>query len=308
MTAPNPVIPGASLLVTRRILDGRFHLRPDAKVNQAIAFALAYSASKHGIELYSAEALSNHCHEIICDPDGTHPLFRRDFHQLVTRSVNVYRGTREAKWSPDRNPPVILADRESVLEGVSYNIANAPNHGLVDKAEDWPGFMSRIEDLAGPPRIIKRPEGLYDPNGDVPETIELRFVKPAVLSDMTDDEYRAEISRRLKLKCAEARARRREAGIDVVGREAILATDPKDRPSKELPLGQLKPRLACKDKTLRIAFLRWITAFRKAHRAARKRFDAGERDVAFPMSTYLHVLRYGVTCEGKGPPAFGWAG
>jgi len=308
VTAPNPVIPGASLLVTRRILDGRFHLRPDAKVNQAIAFALAYSASKHGIELYSAEALSNHCHEVIRDPRGAQPLFRRDFHQLVTRSVNVCRGTSEAKWSPDRNPPAILADREAVLDAIAYNISNAAQHDLVDKAEDWPGFMSRIEDLAGPPQIIRRPEGLYDPKGDVPETIELRFVKPAALSDMTDDEYRAEISRRVELKCAEARDRRREADTDVLGRDAILAADPEDRPSEDLPLGQLKPTLKCKDRTLRIAFARWIKAFRKAHRAARELFDAGEYDVAFPVGTFLHLQRYGVTCKGNGPPEFGWVG
>ena len=54
MTAPNPVVPGSNVFNTRRTLDGIFHLRPDAEVNQRIEFAPGYAAGKHNIDLYSS--------------------------------------------------------------------------------------------------------------------------------------------------------------------------------------------------------------------------------------------------------------
>ena len=48
MTLPVPVFKNADILNTRRILDGRFHLRPDPGTNQIIEFALAYTAMKYG--------------------------------------------------------------------------------------------------------------------------------------------------------------------------------------------------------------------------------------------------------------------
>ncbi|MEM7165393.1 MAG: hypothetical protein AAF581_08015 [Planctomycetota bacterium] len=303
MTAPNPVLKNASILNSRRIHEGRHHLRPDPVVNALAKYSLAYAAERFDILLYSHCSLSNHQHTTGFDPHGQHPLFRREFHSLMTRSVNCHRGTSEAKWSPNRKSPVILWDVESVLDEIAYSIANPCLHDLVDSPEEWPGFISTIERLAGPPEWVRRPSVFYDQKGDLPELVQLQFVKPPCVADWSDDEYRAEIVRRVDQKCRDARAQRRRERRTVVGRVAVLDADPSDRAMTPLPLGELNPRVACKSVNLRIAILLWLKWFRLEHREARVAFESGEREVVFPFATYWHVLRYGVNCSTTGPPA-----
>lgn len=303
VTLPVPVFKSVSILSTRRIHEGRFHLRPDPVVTQCIEYALAYSANKYNIELYAAFCASNHLHDSFFDPEGRHPEFRRDFHSLVTRWVNRLRGMSEAKWSPDHKSPVLLHDTEALLDKIAYVIANPCMHDLVDEPEDYPGLLSRIAELAGPPRTIRIPVQCYDPEGDLPETVELRFTKPPELAHLTDDEYREEIRRRVVEKCREARAKRKREGRRPLGRVAILSQSPTDQPKSQPRIRSRNPRVACRNVKLRIAFLLWLDWFRKEHRSARIAFEMGDVDVEFPYGTYLHVLRYGVNCSTIGPPS-----
>lgn len=303
MTLPVPVIPGASLLNTRRTIWGVRHLAPDPVVNQILLFTLAYTAEKHSIGLYAFIALSTHLHDPFHDPLGRHPDFRRDFHSLVTRNINNYRGVNEAKWSPNRQSPVLLADIEAILDAIAYTIANAVLHHLVDSPEDWPGAISLIEDLAGPGRMIQKPEGFFDPDGDVPDEVELRFIKPPMLADWTDEEYRAEIRRRVEAKCEFARKERKAKNIRVLGREAILAQNPKDCVRRQPKLFKLNPRIKCGDRSLRRKLLKWLSTFRTQHERARRRFRRGERDTPFPVGTFLmERLCKVVIGPGKPPP------
>ena len=120
------------ILNTRRVHERRFHLSPNPVVNNIIEYALAYTVARHGIRLYAHASLANHQHTAFHDTQGLHPEFRREFHSLVTRSVNNYRGTTEAKWSPDRKSPVILYDQEALLDKIAYTIANPSTHDLVE--------------------------------------------------------------------------------------------------------------------------------------------------------------------------------
>ncbi len=302
MTLPVPVFEGASLLNTRRTIGGVFHFSPNPVINRIVKFTLAYTAEKYDIGLYSAAFLSNHHHETFYDPHGRHPEFRRDLHSLLTRSVNQYRGEGEAKWSPDHKSPVLLHDVEALLNGIAYNVANPPRHDLVEIPEAWPGVISLVEDLAGPPQTIEKPSGFYDPEGKVPDTVILRFVKPPVLADWTDDEYRREIARRVEEKCRTARESRGRRGAHVVGREAILGQSHTDSSRSQPKLQTRNPRVACALKTLRIALLLWLRRFRKEYRRARQAFEDGEAGVEFPFGTYLLARRYGVNCSSVGPP------
>ncbi len=305
MTLPVPILKNANILNTRRIWEGRCHLAPNPVVNQVIRYALAYNANKYKLGLYAHISLSNHQHTPFHDPDGLHADFRRDFHSQVTRSINAHRGTSEAKWSPDRKSPIIIFDTEALLEYIAYTVANACRHNLVETPEQWPGVVSLIEDLAGPTRMIKKPKCFYDPLGDLPNEVPLRFVKPPELESWTDEEYRQEVSRRVEAKCQIARDSRRAKGTKPLGRQQVLAQCPTDSARTQHPKGKLNPRIACSIKTLRIALLQWLTRFRQEHRSARIAFEGGEWEVEFPFGTYLHRRRYGVNCSAVGPPA--WA-
>lgn len=302
MTLPVPVFPETNLLNTRRTHGGVLRLSPNPVVNQITRFALGYAAKKHDITLYAHCSLSNHLHTAFHDRRGNHPEFRRDLHSLIARAVNRHRRTREALWTPDHSSPVILLDKEALLDGNTYVLSNVCTHDVVDSPEQWPGVMSAIEDLAGPPRVVKRPDGFFDPFGEVPEWMLLRFEKPREFDDWSDDEYRSEIARRVEAKCSAARERRRRANRTVVGRTRVLSQSPEERSKSQPRPNTLNPRLACSIRALRIAFLLWLKQFRKHYKRAREAFELGEWQVEFPSGTYLLLRRYGVNCSSVGPP------
>ncbi|MEM7166895.1 MAG: hypothetical protein AAF581_15635 [Planctomycetota bacterium] len=196
--------------------------------------------------------MSNHQHTVLYDPYGQHPNYRRDLHSALTRSINQLRGTRGPQWTPDDQSPVVLLGIDTILHHSAYSIANPDRHDL-ETWEDWPGVLSKIEQLAGPPEIITKPEWFYDPDGDLPDTATFRFVKPPQIWDWSDDEYRAEVRRRVEDICDRAQAARR--GRPMLGRVAILAQSTLDTPKRELPSRTLNPRVACKNQKLRIAYL-----------------------------------------------------
>ena len=302
MTLPVPVLRGTSLLNTRRTIEGRFHLRPDPVINNCIEYALAYAANKYGILLYAHASLSNHQHTVFHDPHGKHPEFRREFHSLVTRSTNAHRETSEAKWAPDHKSPVILCDAETILDRCAYTVANMCQHDLVDEPGDWPGVVTKIDEIGGPPRIIKKPANFYDPKGELPDTVELRYVKPVELADWTLEEYKTELRKRVEELCEKARSKRRIEKRSVLGRVAVLSQEVTDQPDKQPERGTRNPRVASRLQELRIAMLLWFSQFRKEHREARLLFEAGDTGAEFPHGTYWHRLRFGVNCSATGPP------
>ena len=197
---------------------------------------------------------------------------------------------------------MVLLGADANLDASEYTISNPERHGL-ERWEDWPGVISRIEQLAGPPEIVTKPDWFYDPKGEVPDTAVLQYVKPPQLVDWSDDEYRAEIRRRVEERCERAREKRK--GRKLLGRVAILGHSTTDTPKSTLPFRERNPRVKCRSKTLRIAYLIWLSWFRREHREARLAFEAGDQEAEFPFGTYWHALRYGVNCSAVGPPGFG---
>ncbi|MCA8961744.1 MAG: hypothetical protein KDC38_14570, partial [Planctomycetes bacterium] len=108
MTAPDPVVPNASLLSTPRILDGRFFLRPDPVVNRTVRYFMALTAQECKIDLYAYSVLSNQMHVAFFDRHRRHPDFRRDFHSMTTRAINKHRGEWGQKWDTQHKSVVLL--------------------------------------------------------------------------------------------------------------------------------------------------------------------------------------------------------
>jgi hypothetical protein len=60
--------------------------------------------------------------------------------------------------------------------------------------------------------------------------------------------------------------------------------------------------IACADAARRIAELLSLSAFRQAYATVRQLFVSGQRDVVFPLGTYL-MRKLGVVCEPFPDPA-----
>lgn len=102
-------------MFTRRCSERRFFLRPDSTTS-AVWYCLGWAAQKHGMVLHAAVAMSNHLHVVASDPRGVYPDFLRDFHGLLARVVNAWRGRWEHFWDANRASAVLREDEAAQLE------------------------------------------------------------------------------------------------------------------------------------------------------------------------------------------------
>ncbi len=80
MSHPREIAPGATYMITRRVLRRHLLFRPDAAITQLLVYALAVSAPRFGIEVYAFCAMSTHLHLVVTDVNGVLPRFLQFFH------------------------------------------------------------------------------------------------------------------------------------------------------------------------------------------------------------------------------------
>ncbi len=283
MAAPRQVIPGRFLFVTRRCALRQFFLRPDDATNQTVLYCFALAAQRTNISIVLPSVLSNHHHTTLWDPDGRYPEFTEHFHKLTARAMNALRGRHENFWASEPCSVVELIDRAAVMDKLVYAATNPVKDGLVDRVRHWPGVNGLADLLADREIVVRRPRHFFDPDGEMPETVTLRFVIPEALGDPA--EFRAELRERVAAveeAFAEQRAR---SGARVIGRRGVLAQSWRGRACSHTRRGGLRPLVASRDKWVRLEAIRRNLAFVAEYRETRKRWLAGA-DVVFPYGTY----------------------
>ena len=60
MTAPRYVVPNKVYLLTRRTLERRYFLRPDARTNAILLYLVAVAAARYGIGIIAFVFMSSH--------------------------------------------------------------------------------------------------------------------------------------------------------------------------------------------------------------------------------------------------------
>jgi len=289
-------------MLTRRCTQRMFLLRPDAITNESFAYCFAVAAAEHQMEVHSLVVMSNHYHANVRDVLGRYPRFLRYFHSLVARCINCHRGRWESLWVTSEQPGALhLADADATLSKMVYGLANPVKDHLVDTAANWPGLSSYRYQLADKPLVVKRPKRFFDPNGNMPELASLRFVRPPEFADMSHEEWAALLRTKVQEQEQKAARRRRETGLRVLGRKAIRRQSPFSVPKSVAARRRMVPRVASRNKWLRVEQLRRNKQFQQSYRDARKLWRQGE-DAIFPYGTYQLVRLRGVTCAPP-PPA-----
>lgn len=294
MTAPRQVLAGTTYLVTRRVSERRFFLRPSKLTTAIVGYLLAVVSERYGILIHAVCVLSNHVHIVLTDPDARLPDFHRDLDALVARAVNCSLGRWEALWERDSYSAVRLETAETILEKIVYVLANPVAAGLVRRGRDWPGLWSDPTLVGGDGVVFERPKDFFRADGPLPATARLRFHPPpgfenppelvaAVLSGLRQAEDRA---------AADLAA----SGRSFMGVARVLAQKPDARPATGEPRRGLNPRVACRNKWKRIETLLQLAEFRTAYRAALAAWSAGLRDVTFPPGTWLMRVQHRVCC------------
>lgn len=326
MTLPRRVIPGTTYMLQRRCTQRKFLLQPSEIVTQVFTYCLGLAAQRYGIEVFTFVVLANHYHLGIVDRDGKLPKFAALFHSLVARALNVEYGRSESFWAPGSFSAVTLGDEAAVLDKIVYMIVNPVAAGLVDRADQWPGLVSVPGDLCRRVLVAKKPARFFRRAGDrehegdgenaakkarrhvkereaLPDEVRLKLSRPPGFKDLSDDQLRELVARRVHERTQEIKRQRSAEGKPrALGVKVILQQERTQDPGDTSPDFKLNPRLSCKDRWRRAQLCKELRTFWREHREASVRFRAGERRVVFPFGSYGYPTNFRARCR-KTPPA-----
>lgn len=288
MSQPRLILPGATYLLTRRVLRRHMLLRPDAAITRLIIYVLAVSAQRHGIRVHALCAMSTHIHLVVTDERGTLPQFLQLFHRIVALGTKVLLAWEGPVWDHEPTSVVRLMTREAVVEKIAYTLANPVAAGLVEAASAWPGAKVLVDEIGGGVLRAPRPGVYLDAsNPSWPEEASLEITLPPAIGAAEADGFRREIASALERE--EANARAAIGGEPVLGAEGATAVSPYERATSFEALRARNPTFAVghgAGEAWRRA-VAVVRGFRAAYRVALEQWRAGVRDVVFPRGTWL---------------------
>jgi putative transposase len=283
VTAPRPVFPGQFLVIQRRCVQRQFLLRPDDETNNAFAYLLAEAAQRFDIDIVLSQMMSNHHHTAIYDRDGRHVEFRAHFHKLMAKAQNVLRRRWENLWSTEEPCVVEVVRAEDLLNQLVYIATNPVKDGLVDRVHHWPGpaFVAAL--LSQRSMKVRRPSHFFRDDGPMPEELELQIGLPDHFEGK--QVFLDELRRRITEVEQQLERERQATGRRIVGRSSILRQSWSSTPTSREPRRNLRPRVAARDRSARIATLQRNAEWQTEYRSARLQWLAG-LDPEFPDGTY----------------------
>jgi bacteriocin-like protein len=190
----------------------------------------------------------------------------------------------------------VCAEPADLTDKIAYTMANPVDAGLVRHGRSWPGLRR-----AWPcrPLRVARPERFFRgeaEGGTWPEVAVLELVRPPGYEELSDDELAAVIGGAIEEREARLRAEHDAAGRSFLGRHGVLGQPRHGRPRTREPRFRISPRVACRNKWLRIERLRanrrWLTSYGEAV----AHWRAGNRRVVFPLGTYLMRVVHRARC------------
>ena len=288
--------------VTCRTVQGRFLLRPSARLNDLVRGVIGRSLHKFDVRLYLFVVVSNHMHLILSTPDtSTLSAFMCYLASNLAKEAGRLHGWREKFWGRRYSATAILDD-ESLRHRVRYVLSHGCKEGLVAQPGDWPGVhcvkaLVHGEKLAG--RWIDR-TGESEANKRRkdwdPDEFSTRYEVP--LTPLPCLEGRSETERcawwRAMVADIEAETRERLAREKrgVLGRQRILAQDPHGRPDR--PKRSPRPICHAASKEAIRFFRQAYELFVEIYRLAQERFKKGELKSLsqFPPDCYIPPFVY----------------
>lgn len=283
MSEPRPVIPGRFYMITRRVTQRQFLLRPDEETNNAFIYCLADAARRFDVTVILPQMMSNHHHTIVFDGPGKINEFNHWFHMHLAKCQNALRGRWENMWASE--PPCIveLIELNDVIEKLAYVATNPVKAGLVERVHHWPGPPLYSAFMNGKILRATRPRHFYRKHGPMPAELELQLGIPEHLGD--GDLIRELLRKRVAELETEYAAERRSKKRQILGRRRVLAQSWRHQPNSNEPRRDLRPRVACRSKWARIEALQRNREFLVAYREARRDWVASKPAV-FPLGTY----------------------
>lgn len=301
MTQPRFVLPGDTVMITRRTLRRHHLFRPDPSIRQLYLYALTVCAKQFGILIHAVTLMSTHEHLIVTDTKGRFPLFLRELHRLVSLGTKVLRKWEGPTWDHEQTSVVRLLTEQAMIEKLAYVMANPVQAGLVRHARDWPGITVLPPELGRRRWKLNRP-GVYfrAENPQWPETVELSLTLPPALAKLYRAEdvrhaVAAELERQERIAHKEIRRRKWR----FLGPDRVRRLSPYRRATSFELLRDRNPTFAVGRGQKKVFFraVAELRAFRRAYRDALEKWRAGLRSVVFPQGTWCMCQLHGVVVE-----------
>jgi REP element-mobilizing transposase RayT len=290
VSAPRLVLPGSTVLVTRRTARRHHLFAPDDAMRALFIYVLAVCAAKFGILVHAAVLMSTHEHLVVTDPRGVLPDFLRELHRLVALGTKVLRRWEGAVWDSEKTSVVRLLSPQAIVEKIAYCMANAVAAGLVRRASDWPGLTTLPEQLGEAVLSAARPTVFFDPNSPQwPETVRVALTLPPFLEgQMSVEEFQRQVVAELARQEQDARQEVAKAGRTFLGADHCRRTSSYRRARSFEPLRDRNPTFAVGrgNREGFFAAVEELRVFRAAYREALQLWRLGVRDVAFPGGTW----------------------
>jgi len=301
MTQPRFVLPGDTVMITRRTLRRHHLFRPDSAIRQLYLYTLAVCARQFGICVHAVTLMSTHEHLIVTDTKGRFPLFLRELHRLVSLGTKVLRKWEGPTWDHEQTSVVRLLTDQAIVEKLAYVMANPVQAGLVRQARDWPGITVLPKELGRRTWMLNRPDAYFRAdNPQWPETVELCLTLPPVLAERDGaEEVREVVGEELERQERRAHQEIARRGWRFLGAARVRRLSPYRRATSFELLRNRNPTFAVGRGQQRVFFqaVAELRAFRRAYRDALEQWRAGLRSVVFPQGTWSMCQVHGVVIQ-----------
>ena len=298
MTQPRRHIAGQIAMLTRRCSQRRYFLRPDDYINDVLPFEMGKAAERHGQQVYAAMAMSNHVHFGVGDTTGERSKFMQDVMSGIARARNRDLERTGHFWEAGSYGDTVLLDEDSIERKLLYIWLNPVRAGLVERAEDWPGFKI-LPRHWGETIRIEKPGKFYGRNN--PDVVEFVPQPPPGFEHMELEDVKAYFEDLLQFAEDEIAALRRERQLSVRGPAAIKAVEPRGRPKTKAPFRTLNPRFATRNHELMAWAKASYRAFCDRYETMRQRWVAGTKNVRFPCGTVQLKRCAPIRCKTPAP-------
>ena len=308
--AASPRYAGVSIMITRRVHNREFRLRPCKKINGIVEYVVAVVVAHYGLELNALMTMSTHYHARFFDPSGRASDFARDCHSFIARLVIATHGDEdESLWSPVSTNYVEDDEPSGAVGQIAYIMSNPVTAGLVKHVKDWPGAKGRWPQTD---RSVKQPARFFQDDHWTPsartasgrpkihwaKTATLTFSRPRGCEEMSDSELALALHRTIEEREAAAHERWKGVPGAFPGKRAARRASRRQRAeSSEAKRGSKRiPSIRSLDRERRIERLVGLREWRVNYRACMKEWPSN-RAVVFPHGTNKMRVVHGVTVD-----------
>lgn len=279
-------------MLTRRCTERMFLLGASSESAEVFGYCLAEAAERFGVLIHAAVVMSNHLHVVVTDVRGELPRFAHLFFTQLAKATNARTGHTESVFArSSRYHRLELLSEDAIAHEIAYLLANPAKAGLVEQSQDWPGFITRVDDMRSHRAYeVGTQDNPYLQRRSA-QVLQLRIVPPPGVRNVAA--WLERVSSELEQLELQASHARRKARIEVKGAMVVRAEPWFRKPKTPMQLFELTPTIAEKRRSIRIASLHALKTFRADYRTAREAFCAGKRRVVFPHGTWAMRVVYG---------------